>query len=74
MKQVHGISDAEKVAMVANAGTQSVLVSDDGDGVLLTLSTSSYPARLTPQQAREIASLLADAANRAAAKIKEVKS
>ena len=44
--------------------TQSVLVTDDHSRVVLSLSACTYPAGLTPDQARFIAQELIDSAKR----------
>jgi hypothetical protein len=63
MKHKHGINDARKIALVSG-DTQSVLVTDGDGEVLLSLGACSYPAGLTPEQARFIALQLQAAAKR----------
>lgn len=65
MKEIHGVADARKVVMVKSEIVQDVTV-EDGDGeILLSMSTSSYPAGLTPEHAEFVAKLLISAARRA---------
>jgi hypothetical protein len=65
MREVHGVAYAHKVTMSeAESETQNVLVTDDGTGIRLTLTACSYPARLTPEEARFIAQALTEAADR----------
>lgn len=64
IKEIHGIADARKVTMMKSDVVQDVTV-EDGDGeVLLGLTTSSYPAGLSPERAEFIAKLLVAAAKR----------
>jgi hypothetical protein len=62
MKVVRGVRGVEKVAM-AHGDTQQVRVEEDDGAVLLVLSACSYPARLTPEEARYIAEALKRAAD-----------
>lgn len=65
MKKIVGCADVRKVAM-ANGDVQEVRVKPSDDGgmrlVRLTLSANSYPADLTPEEARHIGQALIDAA------------
>ena len=63
MKRCAGVNDARKVSY-AGTETQRVLVVDACGEVWLSLSTSSYPAGLTPEQARHIAAMLIESAGR----------
>src|SRR5690606_33788487 len=64
MRERHGIPDALKMKMFQNNEQQHVTV-EDGEGlVLLRLGTSSYPAGMTPDQARMIARQLNSSALR----------
>ena len=64
IKEIHGVANARKTAMMKSEIVQDVTV-EDGDGeVLLGLGTSSYPAGLTPEHAEFVAKLLISAAKR----------
>lgn len=65
-QEIHGLSHVIKMAMIAddNPG-QQVTVTDDGSYVRLTMSTSSYPARLTPDEAIYLANKLTNSAKKA---------
>ena len=64
MLEIHGIADARKGG-VNMFQTTDVLVEDGNGEVVLRLGTNPhYPALLTPEQARRIASLLWAAAKR----------
>ncbi len=66
IREVQGIDNARKVACatVEKSDTQRVTVTDGFGEVLLRLDTSSYPAGLTPDQARMLAKQLKTAADR----------
>lgn len=67
MREIHGIADAKRAAIVSD-DLQTCTVEDAVDGnIKLRLSTSNYPALLTPDQAEYIARLLLSAAKRARA-------
>jgi hypothetical protein len=63
VRQINGIPDAVKIAIVSG-DTQSVKVTDGKDCVELSLGTCSFPAGLTPEQARQIAADLIASAKR----------
>ncbi len=65
MKQIHGVAQVKKATMMNSDATQDVFVTDAGLHVALALSSSSYAARLTPEEARFIATSLNEAADRA---------
>lgn len=63
MKHVTGCDNVIKIA-VSEGDTQRVQVVD-GDGIVrLSLSSCSYPAGLTPEEARHVAKCLYDSATR----------
>ena len=65
IREIHGLAGVTKCAMIDDtAEGQQVAVTDDFSYVRLALSTSSYPARLTPEQARYIAACLNESADR----------
>lgn len=63
MKECHGVQDARKLETTLGH-VQRVLVRDGDGEVELSLSTSNYPAGLTPEAARFLAVQLVNAANR----------
>lgn len=63
MKEVHGVTEARKCSSGA-ATTQAVRVADGAQEVILALSECSYPAGLTPEQARFMAKCLVESAKR----------
>lgn len=63
MKEIHGLAGVRKVALGTGA-TQSVAVEDADEGVRLSLASSSFPAELTPQEARYVAAQLIASADR----------
>lgn len=62
MKRIVGCAAVRKVC--SGPDYQDVTVTDNGSLVRLTLSGNSYPADLTPEEARHIADALLDAAAR----------
>lgn len=66
MNRIVGCARVRKVAAVTddNPG-QSVTVTDAGQYVKLSISTSSFPAELTPEEARHIANAMTAAADTA---------
>ncbi len=66
IREVNGIANARKVSMasVNDSDIQCVVVTDLAGEVQLSLSTSSYPAALTPSQARKVARELVESAKR----------
>ena len=70
IREVQGIANARKVASasVEQSDTQRVMVTDGFGEVYLSLNTSSYPAGLTPDQARLLAKQLKAAADRVEAR------
>lgn len=73
MRFIHGISGCQKGDGVSElfdgAETTSVRVVDTADGqIAIRIGTHPESARLTPEEARHIGHLLADAADRADAK------
>jgi hypothetical protein len=64
MQRITGIADAMRISAVASDDRQSVTVTDGEDCVKLSLGTSSFPAGLTPEQARQIARDLRASADR----------
>lgn len=70
IREAHGIANARRVAAVSveQSDIQGVTVTDGRNGeVQLGLSSSSFPAGLTPSQARMIAKMLTDSAERSEA-------
>ncbi len=66
IRQIHGLAGVTKAEIVRDEVIgQDVKVTDDDGLVSLAISTSSYPALLTPEQARYIGRQLFDAADRA---------
>lgn len=63
MKEIHGVADAQRIAM-ARGAHQEVRVRDGHGEVELCLSECSYPAGLSPEQARFIAAALIASADR----------
>lgn len=65
IRHVRGICNARKlsIASVANSDTQEITVTEGFGEVELRLATSSYPAGLTPSQARVLATQLIAAAD-----------
>jgi uncharacterized protein (UPF0212 family) len=72
IRRINGIPDAVRIS-IASSDTQSVTVTDDKDFVKLSLGSSSFPAGLTPEQARQIAKDLISSANRVESGAIEVK-
>ena len=66
IREIQGIANARKVASatVEQSDIQAVRVTDGAGEVWLSLATSSYPAGLTPDQARMLAQQLKIAADR----------
>jgi len=64
VKEIHGVADARKVAMMKSEIVQDVTVTDGNGEILLNLGTSLYPAGLTPERAEFVAKLLVSAARR----------
>lgn len=58
MAEIHGVLHATRQSAGGYSGEQRVTVSNDGAIVRLAMGTSSYPAGLTPQQARYLAAKL----------------
>lgn len=68
VREMHGVANARRVASasVEASDVQGVTVRDGKDGeVHLLMTTSEYPAGLTPKQARMIAKMLVASAERA---------
>lgn len=63
MQRITGVSDVEKVASSSGA-RQQLFVIEDGAKVILSLSANSFPAALTPEEARHVARCLRTAAMR----------
>lgn len=63
MKEKHGIADAIKCSVGMN-DRQSVVVTDRDGYVDLNIGGMTYPAGLSPEQARFIAKCLTDSAAR----------
>lgn len=63
MRECHGLEDVVQIAM-SEGGKQRLQVRDGVGRVELSLSTSSYPAGMTPDQARFIAAQLLASAER----------
>jgi len=73
IRERHGVANARRIsaASVENSETQGVLVTDGReDEVQLHMSANSYPAGLTPDQARYIATELVASASRIEARNK----
>lgn len=66
MREKHGIAGARKIATNSD-DTQAVVVTDGIGEVRLSLSTSLFPAGLTPDEANFIARQLMASAKRARA-------
>lgn len=66
IRHSHGIANARKVSMasVATSDIQEVTVKDGFGEVIMSLGTASYPAGLTPDQARMFAKQLKECADR----------
>lgn len=67
IRETHGVANARRIAAarLEDSDIQGVTVADGREGeVVLKLSSSSFPAGLTPQQARMIAKLLVASALR----------
>lgn len=58
VREIHGVARAWKVSVAGHASTQNVTAEDAESWVRLSMDTSSYPADLTPDQARHLASKL----------------
>lgn len=56
--EVHGVLRATKLSTGGYGGSQQVTVAQDGDYVRLSMDTSSFPAGLTPDEARHLARAL----------------
>lgn len=71
IRERHGVANARRcsAASVENSEIQTVEVTDGFGEVLLSLGSSSFPAGLTPDQARMIAMRLNEAAARVAVKL-----
>jgi len=64
VRETHGVPDARKV-QAGDGEAQQLLVIDGARGMVrLSLGACSYPADLTPEQARFIASALLASADR----------
>jgi len=72
-QQSHGLNGVKKATLMnSNDQLQSVHISDGGNGtVILSLSTSVYPAILCLEDARWIAKLLMQAAKREESNIRK---
>lgn len=70
MRQCHGVTDARKLVGRKSDGEQRVLTVD-GDGEVELEISSSFPTGLTPDQARWLAQLLCESADRVEAKTQE---
>lgn len=66
IREIHGIDNARRVASatIMESDVQEVTVTDGRSEVWLALSTSSFPAGLTPEQADTIANQLRASARR----------
>lgn len=58
MQKIRGCRGARKVSAAGAVDVQNVTVMEDESGVLLALSTSSFPALLTAEEARHVAACL----------------
>jgi hypothetical protein len=63
MREIHGVAGVHKLAAFSG-DIQSVRVEDGSDHVRLSLSTSSFPAGLSPVEARFVAAALIASAER----------
>ena len=63
IKERHGLADAIKIS-VGMSDRQSVVVTDGPGYVDLNIGGMTYPAGLTPHQARYVAACLNDSADR----------
>lgn len=70
MRRIVGAAGVKKVTVMMG-DVQNVTVTDSGSFVRLSLSANSFPAELTPEEARHISGALSDAANRAEQKTGE---
>lgn len=68
MLEIHGLAGVQKIA-VGTGDVQTVEVRDGRITVWLMLSTSTYPAALTPEEARYIAAQLVASADRVEASV-----
>lgn len=66
VRSIQGVANARRVASasVADSDLQEVTVTEGHGEVRLALSTSSYPAGLSPEQARALAAQLTYIAER----------
>ena len=55
MNEMAGIIDAKRLSVAGYTGRQEVTVAHDNGIVRLSMASSSYPAGLTPEQARFLA-------------------
>ena len=62
--QITGINNATRVAAVNSDGEQNVVIRDEIGMVTINVKGSTYPAGLTPEQARFVAKCLSEAADR----------
>lgn len=72
VQQTHGVRRVRKVTAggVSDDPGQQITIADAGEFVRLVTSDSSYPAELTPAEARMLAQRLVGSANRADARRK----
>lgn len=63
VREIHGVR-AKKLTAVGATDQQEVTVEDGVGVVILGLGSHAFPAALTPEEAREIADRLRDAADR----------
>lgn len=73
LQEIHGLARVTRCALMDDeVEGQSVTVTDDGGHVRLALSTSSYPAKLTVEEALYLGRELIKAARRAEEKAEVV--
>ena len=73
MKEIHGLR-VRKATALGPVDGQAVKVEDYGDLIGLSLDTASFPAVLTPEEARFLARMLNAAADRIAPAAPKTKS
>jgi hypothetical protein len=64
IRQVTGLNNATRVAAVNSEDESTVIVRDEIGMVTVNVKGSTYPAGMTPEQARFVAKCLNDAADR----------
>jgi len=65
IEEKHGVANARQVASGLSPGVSAVTVTDCGSEVQLYISSATYAAGMTPEQARFVARQLVMSAGRA---------